>query len=416
MNSRIISHIVRHESKKILKLNAVNTKFFHLHEANPNKEDISLYVHIPFCKHLCPYCSFNRFHYDEKKANNYYKSLRKEVEYFSHHNFDFSHIYFGGGTPTVNMEELLNFLDFLHDHFSIKQISLETNPTDIDPDNLRELVEQNVKRLSVGIQSFDDKILNSIGRRYLSGEEIKEKLIETKGIFDTLNIDLIFNLPNQSIALFKQDITTFKRLGIDQVTFYPLMPALRRKTALERKFNKINVKREKLFYQVILEEVFHNGYSASTPWCFSKGEKIIDEYIVEYDDFIGIGSGAISYLDKMFYVNSFSLKRYVDLIEKNRLPVILWKDLSPREASQYYLLTKLFGMQLNRRIFYKRFGKDINHFLLPEVFLFKRLGIIREQKGNFYVPEPGMYHVSTLMKEFFTALNNLREYCMTRSL
>ncbi len=416
MISRIISSIVRHESKKLLQLNPINAKFNQLHEMTINKDKASLYVHIPFCRNLCPYCSFNRFHYNEKQARNYFKSLKKEVEYLTQHNFTFSHIYFGGGTPTVNMNELLNFLDFLHNNFSIKQISLETNPTDINSDNLKELAGLKVKRLSVGVQSFDDRILNSIGRRYLSGEEIKERLIEAKGIFDTLNIDLIFNLPNQSIGLFKRDITTFKRLGIDQVTFYPLMPSLRRKTVLERKFSKINATREKFFYQMILENVFHDGYSASTPWCYSKGEKIIDEYIVEYDDFIGIGSGAISYLEKMFYVNSFSLKRYNKLVEKDRLPVVLWRDLSSREAAQYYLLTKLFGMGLSRKNFYKRFGRDINRILLREVFLFKRFGIVRDQKESLYVPESGMYHVSTLMKEFFTALNNLREYCMKHSL
>ncbi|MFX0210406.1 MAG: coproporphyrinogen III oxidase family protein, partial [Candidatus Hodarchaeota archaeon] len=398
------------------KLKPINSKFNQLHETTTKKDKASLYIHIPFCRHLCPYCSFNRFHYDEKRAGDYFKNLKKEIEYLVHQNFTFDHIYFGGGTPTVNIEELLNLLDFLHDNFNIRQISLETNPTDIDPDNLKGLAGLKVKRLSVGVQSFDDRILDSIGRRYLSGDEVKERLMEAKGIFDTLNIDLIFNLPNQSLGVFKRDITVFKRLGIDQVTFYPLMPSLRRKTALEKKFNKINTTREKFFYQMILDEVFRDGYSASTPWCFSKGEKIIDEYIVEYNDFIGIGSGAISYLERMFYVNSFSLKRYNKLVEKDKLPVVLWSSLSSREAAQYYMLTKLFGMGLSRKNFYKRFAKDINRILLTEVFLFKRLGIVREHKGKFSVPESGMYHVSTLMKEFFTALNNLREYCMKYSL
>jgi coproporphyrinogen III oxidase-like Fe-S oxidoreductase len=416
MLSRLVSRVVRHEGRKFLQLNPINAEFKHSHELATNRDKASLYVHIPFCRRLCPYCSFNRFPYAEDKAKIYYKNLKNEIEHYIRLGFTFDRVYFGGGTPTVDMKELLSFLDFLDESFNIKQISLEANPTDIDPENLEELVERKVKRLSIGIQSFDDKILKSIGRPYLSGHEIKEKLSNATGIFDTLNIDLIWNLPTQSLTQFRRDIATFRALGIDQATFYPLMPSLRRRTALERKFTKINESREKRFYRAILDDVFHNGYSASTPWCFSKGDKIIDEYIVDYDDFIGTGSGAVSYLNGIFYINSFSLERYGKLTQSDRLPVVLWKKLSFRETAQYYFLTKMFGMSLNRLEFLRRFKKDVYRLLIPEIFTGLGTGMLQEREGLIHVTERGMFYVSTLMKEFFAALNNLREYCMIHKL
>ncbi|MHA2494317.1 MAG: radical SAM protein, partial [Candidatus Hodarchaeales archaeon] len=152
MLSRLVSRVVRHEGRKFLQLNPINAEFKHSHELATNRDKASLYVHIPFCRRLCPYCSFNRFPYAEDKAKIYYKNLKNEIEHYIRLGFTFDRVYFGGGTPTVDMKELLSFLDFLDESFNIKQISLEANPTDIDPENLEELVERKVKRLSIGIQ------------------------------------------------------------------------------------------------------------------------------------------------------------------------------------------------------------------------------------------------------------------------
>jgi coproporphyrinogen III oxidase-like Fe-S oxidoreductase len=210
-------------------------------------------------------------------------------------------------------------------------------------------------------------------------------------------------------------VETFKNLGIDQATFYPLMASPHKKNALERRFNRIDTSREKKFYDVILRELYAKGYKASTVWCFSKGERMIDEYIIDFDDYIGIGAGSVSIVKGNFYVNSFSLDRYAELLNNNRLPIAGWRNLSESECLRYYLLTKLFGTEVDKRKFYQRFKADIHEKLRGELLFFRLFGLVQGEEKIKVTPK-GMYPVSVMMREFFASLNNLREYYIEKQI
>ncbi len=310
------------------------------------------------------------------------------------------------------MDELLGFISYIGEKFTAKQISVETTPSEVNEQNVTLLKEAGVNRLSIGVQSFDDKILKSMGRAFCTGEEIKEKISTANGKFDTLNLDLIFNFPIQSIDTFKADIEILKSLAVNQVTFYPLMPSPHKKNALERRFNRVDTSREETFYNIILNDVYRGDYHPSTVWCFSKGERTIDEYVVDFDDYIGIGCGSVSLLNGNFYTNSFSLGRYEELLTQGKLPIIRWRKLSQHELLYYYLLSKLFGMRLDTKKFYHRFDTDIHKKLRKELLFFKLFGLVQEEDGEINVTLKGMYPVSVMMREFFAALNSLREYCI----
>jgi len=218
----------------------------------------------------------------------------------------------------------------------------------------------------------------------------------------------VFNFPGQSLAQFEADVQAFKDLGLDQATFYPLMASPHKKSALERKFNRVDFSREREFYQVIQRELYAKGYTASTAWCFSRGERMIDEYIIDYDDYIGIGAGSVGIVGGNFLVNSFSLERYGEMVSQNRLPVVGWRKLSDKESLRYYLLTKLFGMALARDRFSARFGAAIEKKLGNELRFLKLFALVRDG-ATIRVTEKGMYPVSVMMREFFAALNGLRE-------
>ncbi|MFH1560221.1 MAG: coproporphyrinogen III oxidase family protein [Chloroflexota bacterium] len=414
-----LTYVTRREDRRFLDLHreeGITSPRALQRGSGPPEGNASLYVHIPFCKSLCPYCSFNRYLFREDKARRYFQSLRKELDLYLGEGYTFSNIYFGGGTPTVLMDELLEFIHYLHANLDVREISLETNPADVSPESVRLLKEAGVKRFSIGVQSFDKDLLKSMGRASSHGDKLVERVSLARGMFDTLNIDLLYNLPSQTIDMFRKDVDTFKDLGIEQVTFYPLMPSPRKATALERSFGKVDSSRERAFYEVILKEMYAGGYTASTTWCFSKGHRIIDEYIVEYDDYVGIGSGAVSYVDDVFYVNSFALERYEEYLRGGRFPVIGWRRLSESETMRYYLLTKLFALKLDKDGFKVRFGADIHRKLRKELLFLKLVGTVQEKDGALHLTEKGMHHVSGMMREFFTSLNGLREYCMRHRL
>ena len=379
---------------------------------SPERGNSALYIHIPFCKQLCPYCSFNRFLYHEDKVRRYFRSLRRELDFYLERGFRFSSFYFGGGTPTVQMDELISFFDYLHARLPVEEISLETNPRDITPENVKILKDLGVKRLSMGVQSFDDGMLRAMGRLSHTGAEAVEKVRLAQGQFDTFNIDLLYNFPSQSLEQFHRDILCVKELEVDQVTFYPLMPAPKKRELMERRFSRVDTARERRFYDLILEEIYHDGYHPSTVWCFSRGERMIDEYIIDYEDYIAIGSGSVGLYEGLFYVNSFSLENYNQMVSEGRLPIVMSRILPRRDLLRYYLLTKLFGMKIDKEAHRRRFGRGIYRDLGLDLALFRLLGIVKEDERWVRVTERGMYFVSGMMREFFTALNRLREYCM----
>lgn len=412
MLSRFLGWVTHREGKKFLKLSETIEETEVIGSGMENDQGISLYIHIPFCRSLCPYCCFNRCLFSEDKARKYFKHLKKELDLYIQKGFNFSTFYFGGGTPTVLIDELLEFINYLKRNFEVKQISVETTPREVNEENVDLLKNAGINRFSIGIQSFDNNILKTMGRAFCDGEELKERVLIAKGKFDTLNLDFIFNFPSQSIAKFQTDMEILKSLDVDQATFYPLMPSPHKRDAMERRFNQIDTSRERSFYNIILKNIHANGYDASTVWCFSKGERMIDEYVVDFDDYIGIGSGSVSLLQGKFYVNSFSLDRYEDLVTQNKLPIIRWRKLSDHELMYYYLLSKLFGMKLDTGKFRQKFNADIHKKLRRELLFLKLFGLVQEESGKISVTQKGMYPVNAMMREFFSSLNGLREYCI----
>jgi coproporphyrinogen III oxidase-like Fe-S oxidoreductase len=411
MIPELVGFVTRREGRKFRNLSPAFDDSIINGEELGGKGGISLYVHIPFCRSLCPFCCFNRYLFDEDLARRYFIDLKKELELYVKRGFSFSSIYFGGGTPTVLMDELSSFISHLRKQFDVGEISLETTPRELTERNIGLLKEMGINRLSIGVQSFEEPVLKTMGRVNGPADEVKRRLLMAEGQFDTLNVDFVFNFPGQTIEQFAADVAAFKELGIDQATFYPLMASPHKKDAMERRFNRVDNSREKQFYNIILRELYRGDYKASTAWCFSRGERMIDEYIIEYDDYIGIGSGSVSIVSGNFFANSFSLDRYHELTVDGRLPVVGWRKLSRKENLRYYLLTKLFGMKLDTEALRRRFGDNAQGKLWMELAFFKTFGLV-SGNGVLNVTEKGMYPVSVMMRDFFAALNTLREYCI----
>jgi menaquinone C8-methyltransferase len=407
MIPEIVSYVTSREGRKFLRLDNVFNEDL-IGWDGKLKASPALYVHIPFCRSLCPFCCFNRYLFQEDLARRYFIDLKKELDLYIGRGLRFSGVYFGGGTPTVLMDELLPFIEYLRAAFNTAEISLETTPRELTAPNIVLLKQAGIKRLSIGVQSFDDQVLKTMGRVNGPANEVKSRLLAAEGQFDTLNVDFVFNFPGQTVAQFNADVMAFKELGIDQATFYPLMASPHKKDALERRFNRVDNSRERRFYDVILNGLYRGGYNASTAWCFSRGQRMIDEYIIESDDYIGIGAGSVSIIDGKFLVNTFSLDRYHELTGSGQFPVAGWRRLSEREHYRYYLLTKLFGLKLDKGAFRQRFGADVGDKLRWELAFLKTFGLVTGD-SILHVTDQGMYPVSVMMREFFAALNTLRE-------
>ena len=138
--------------------------------------------------------------------------------------YRFSSLYFGGGTPTVLPDELVETIDLANELFGIDEVSCETNPNHLTPEII-DLIKDRVQRLSVGVQSFDDGLLKQMNRyeKFGSGAQLLENIRNAAPFFLSLNVDMIFNFPSQTPEILRDDVRLVIESGAQQTTFYPLM-------------------------------------------------------------------------------------------------------------------------------------------------------------------------------------------------
>jgi coproporphyrinogen III oxidase-like Fe-S oxidoreductase len=377
--------------------------------------DRLLYIHIPFCESLCPYCSFNRVVLDEALCRRYHDALRVEIGLYRDAGYDFTGVYVGGGTPTVLMDELEKTLAQASSCFSIRNISVETNPNHLTPDHIAVLQKIGVNRLSVGVQSFDDDLLKAMGRyeKYGSGASIAEKIENLSGKFDTLNADMIFNFPAQTEKTLSRDLDVLIQTGVDQVTYYPLMVSDFTRRKVEGAMGTVDYRKEETFYRMISERLVPS-FRFSSAWCFSRRGSMIDEYIVDYDEYAGLGSGSIGYMQGTCYANTFDIHRYIEILRRGKLPLMASRDFTPPQQARYDFLMKLFGMELNiPSLEHKYHGRAVR-YLWREIFAFMLAGGLRYRSGTLFLTDRGRYYWVIMMREFFTAVNNFRDFCLNR--
>ena len=370
-----------------------------------------LYVHIPFCERLCPYCSFNRFPYDAGRASRYFRNLREEMRMVADLGYDFQSMYVGGGTPTIDIDELVETIDLAKSLFSIREVSSETNPNHLHPQWIDPLVDR-VDRFSVGVQSLDDELLKQMDRydKYGSAFDILERLQSIEGRFHSLNVDMIFNFPSQTPEKLTADIELVKRTGANQVTFYPLMASPAVRESLRRTVGRVDYAREYRYYQQISEQM-SDGFEPASAWTFSRtGGGMIDEYIVDYEDYIGLGSGAFSFLDGALYVNTFSLQVHAERVEAGKTPALQKRVFSHHDRMRYRFLMSLFGMSLDRRKFAEDFGVTIEMGLPVEMVYMRSVGAFDvDNSETLVLSAKGRYLLVSMMREFFVGVNNLRD-------
>lgn len=372
-----------------------------------------LYAHVPFCERLCTYCSFNRFLFKEDRARAYFADLRKEMRMSAELGYDFHSLYVGGGTPTILLDELATTIDLARELFpSIKEVSSETSPNHLGPE-LVSILDGRVQRLSVGIQSFDDRLLMQMDRfgKYGSGAEAFERVASVAQLFPSFNVDMIFNFPSQTEDVLAKDIELVKEIGANQTTFYPLMASPLRRRELAQTVGDIDFNREALYYQMICESLAPEFEPASA-WTFSRDRgTMIDEYIVDYPEYVGIGSGAMSFLGHRVYGNTFSLAEYHDRIESGKMGVVKRGDEYGRMAQmRYRFVTDLFGLRLDKRRFRRDFGIPAEIGLAAELAFMAAVGGIKKiDSEQILLTDKGRYLLLVMMRETLAVSNDARD-------
>ncbi len=276
----------------------------------------SLYLHFPFCRRPCRFCHFVRYPYDDEKARKYYKKLMKDVEEAFTKGAEVFEAYIGGGSPSATPDLLGELLDLLWSLWRPK-ISVEVNPNDVVELNAIDYIDpKKVKRVSMGVQSFKGERLRELGRAVLPERNYEAIEIIMSKKYCTFNIDLVWGLEDIS-----DEAEEAFSLKVDQVTFYPLMPFPGRGPRAEAKAFEI--------YENIVKVAKSYGYVRSNAWTFSKGKGMVDEYIADAPQFLGLGVSSFSFINGWAHVNVFDVDEY---FERGWFPA--WHSLKMRSYEE----------------------------------------------------------------------------------
>lgn len=350
---------------------------------------LGLYVHIPFCKSICNFCPYCKVKYSKELCDRYIDALLKEIHLVgSQHTGkkETTSLYFGGGTPALAADRLKEIIDAIQEHFIITAgIGVELHPDNVTPTVLRKLKEAGVTKISIGIQSFQNKFQHILGRTNVDVAKLKEALSEVP--FETVSMDFIFALPTQTFDDLKADVDAAFQSGANHVAIYPFIDFTFTSSTV-----KAMAKREK---RALLDQItrycLKKGYTRSSIWTFSS-EKDAKYSSMTRDNFLGFGCSATTLLKDQFKINTFSVEEYCKRVNNEKLPTSLTIRFSLRQRMIYCLFWTAYSTKIDARDFETFFGVPLKKMYGLELLLAKVLGFATEENGVYSMTLKGAFY------------------------
>lgn len=350
-------------------------------------EKIGIYIHIPFCKKKCFYCDFTAFQNLEFWIDSYFENLKKEIIlYQKNMNVEVDSIYIGGGTPTyvdyhfiIELVEILKNFDLSH----VKEFTIEANPNSLTLEKLKAYKNLGINRISLGVQSFDDKVLKKIGRDH--NKEIVLKDIENirKAGFKNLSLDMILNLPGGNFDSIKNDLEIIKKINPEHLSYYSLILEKGSHFYSLYKKNKLDLMDDDLerdifsYIEKYLKNFGLNRYEISN---FSKKgfESYHNKKYWSEGGYLAFGLGSSGFLSNVRYNNVKNFVKYEKLINQGKFPIEFREFISKDEREKEYIIFKLREVEgINLKEFENIFGYSLLEKYSEPVEKFLKLGFFK---------------------------------------
>lgn len=354
----------------------------------------SAYIHIPFCKTICSYCDFCKMFYNEDLVDKYLLELKQEINK-NYKGETLKTIYIGGGTPsslnTKQLNKLLNIIKI----FNIDkdyEFTVECNIENITKEKLELLYKNKVNRLSIGIQTFNEKFLKFLNRNHTK-EEIKEKINLAKTIgFKNINIDLMYAFPGETLEELEIDIDEFLKLDIKHISTYSLIIEPHTKLYID-KIKNIDEDLDRKMYDLICKKLNkYNHYEISN---FGKTgyESIHNLTYWNNENYYGFGLGASGYINNIRYDNTRNINEYLKgNYVKNK--EVLTKNI---EIENEFIL----GLRKIKGINIEKFNKKYDNIFKYDVVnrLLKENKLQKDEK-NIFINNEYIYTSNNILIEF----------------
>jgi len=361
----------------------------------------SLYIHIPFCKQKCIYCDFNSYANKENLFENYFIKLKSELSKIIKENNGnkFNTIYIGGGTPS-NVPP-----NYLKDILKMLDISLETtievNPGTVDEEKLKIYNEIGINRLSIGLQSYNNKILKEIGRIHNTNDFEKTYNLAKKVGFKNINVDFIIGLPFQNLDDISITLDYIKSINPVHISFYSLIlhdEFIYPKSFLDN-IPKEEIERE--MYHKICKELKKLGYIQYEISNFAR-QGFESKHNIHYwnqDEYFGIGAGASSYINNIRYKNIDDIQDYIDL-DFDKIKIIEEIQDNENKLREYIILKLRLIEGFNIDDINKKFSIDFEENFKNEIKKLINLDLIKKENNNYKLTTKGLDFANIVWEEF----------------
>ena len=355
----------------------------------------SAYIHIPFCNNICSYCDFCKLLYNKNFVKKYLYALEKEIT-DNYKGEILDTIYIGGGTPSSLSITELNKLFSIIRIFKLSkdyEFTFEVNIEDITEEKIEKLKENKVNRLSIGIESFNDKYLKYLGRNYTS-DIIKEKVELAKKYFDNINVDLMYALKNENLDDLEKDIDKILKLDIKHISCYSLIIEKNTKLYIDNT-KYISDDLDSDMYDLIdkkLENKYHR-YEVSN-YSITSYESKHNLTYWKNNEYYGFGLGAAGYIDNIRYTNTRNLSKYISGSYERQEEVLTKEDKIKYE----FILGLRLTNGINKDNFNKKYGININEIEVIKELINK--GLLIDDKINIYVPKKYFYVLNDILVNF----------------
>ena len=371
------------------------------------KKPTSAYVHIPFCTQICYYCDFSKVFIKNQPVDSYLEHLLEEFRSYDIQKL--RTLYIGGGTPTAlsapQLEVLLNGLTKNLDLSVLEELTIEANPGDLDADKIAVLKQSPVNRVSLGVQTFDDKMLKKIGRSHLE-KDIYENIDRLKlAGFDNISIDLIYALPGQTMAQVKDNVAKAISLDIPHMSLYSLI--LENHTVFMNRMRrgKLPLPKEELeaeMFEYIIAELERAGFEHYEISNFSKPDFESRHNLMYWDnaEYYGIGAGASGYVNGVRYKNHGPIRHYLNAVEAGNAR-ITEEHLSQREQMEEEMflgLRKKSGVSMTR--FEEKFGRSFEGLYGEIVRDLVQQGLMQIDGDRVRMTKRGLFLGDTVAERF----------------
>ena len=371
------------------------------------KKPTSAYVHIPFCTQICYYCDFSKVFIKNQPVDSYLEHLLQEF-----HSYDIQKLrtlYIGGGTPTAlsasQLEVLLDGLTKNLDLSVLEELTIEANPGDLDADKIAVLQNSAVNRVSLGVQTFDDKMLKKIGRSHTE-KDIYENIDRLKlAGFDNVSIDLIYALPGQTMDQVKDNVAKAIALDIPHMSLYSLI--LENHTVFMNRMRrgKLPLPKEELeaeMFDYIIAELERAGFEHYEISNFSKQGFESRHNLMYWDnaEYYGIGAGASGYVNGVRYKNHGPIRHYLKAVEEGSAR-INEEHLSQREQMEEEMflgLRKKSGVSMAR--FEEKFERSFQELYGDIVKDLIQQGLMQLDGDHVRMTKRGLFLGDTVAERF----------------